>query len=60
MYEVSGVMFDRNNRPRLAAMSPGIMSGLGPNFGKSCEAIPAKIMIPTVKGRNAKPDFKGL
>jgi hypothetical protein len=59
-YEVSGVMRVSNKSPIPAKIRPGTMSGLGPTFGKSCEATPAKMMIPAVNGKNAKPDLSGL
>jgi hypothetical protein len=59
-YEVSGVMRESNSIPIAAKIRPGTISGFGPTFGSNCDAIPAKIMIPKVNGRNAKPDFSGL
>jgi hypothetical protein len=59
-YEVSGVILVRRRRPIPAAIRPGTINGLGPNLGKSCDATPAKMMIPAVNGKNAKPDFSGL
>ena len=32
------------------------MSGFGPIFGSSWEATPAKMMMPTENGKNAKPE----
>jgi hypothetical protein len=60
VYEVSGVMRVIINNPTLAANNPGTIKGLGPTFGSSVDAIPAKIMIPKVNGRNANPDLSGL
>jgi hypothetical protein len=59
-YAVSGVMRVSRSNPIPAKIKPGTISGLGPTFGSNCDATPAKMMIPAVNGKNAKPDFKGL
>jgi hypothetical protein len=58
-YEVSGVIVVSIKRPIPAKTRPGTINGFGPNFGKSCDATPAKTMIPAVNGKNAKPDLRG-
>ena len=42
-----------------AATNPGTISARGPTLGSNWDAIPAKTMIPAVKGRKAKPDRNG-
>jgi hypothetical protein len=59
-YEVSGVIRVKSSKPTLAASNPGTINGFGPNFGSRADAIPAKVIIPKVNGRNAKPDRNGL
>ena len=48
------------SKPEPAAIKPGTINARGPNLGSSCEATPAKTIIPAVNGRKAKPDFNGL
>ena len=45
--------------PTVARSIPTTIHGRGPIFGRSCEATPAPMMIPTVNGKKAKPARSG-